>query len=349
MRRTHPLTHVAFAAWIAAMLLLARFRPEWYEPLVQEDRFVEWWTFALFAAAAAVALPRVVRERRLGDLLVVLFCVVAAGEEISWGQRVVGYTPPALFLEHNAQQEANLHNLVEAFGQPKWTLIAILIAYGVAAPLAVRVAPLARLADRLRATVPPITLVPWFAAAIGILVWYPARFTGEWVEAVAGGLFLASLAPGGRSLALAALASIVVALLLERVSGITRASSPAMRAQRACASAEVAALHDALLRARPGLLVAGEQHRRLWTLWREEEVDETILAALTAVPCVRNADTPRRRAYGVDPWGTAYWVRTREDDDGTRWLEVYSFGPDRRRGDPDDPRSDDVRLEGVTP
>jgi uncharacterized membrane protein YraQ (UPF0718 family) len=36
---------------------------------------------------------------------------VAAGEEISWGQRALGIQTPEYFKEHNLQAETNLHNL----------------------------------------------------------------------------------------------------------------------------------------------------------------------------------------------------------------------------------------------
>ncbi|MHB1074310.1 MAG: hypothetical protein ACYC3Q_16125, partial [Gemmatimonadaceae bacterium] len=95
---------------------------------------------------------------------------------------------------------------------------------------------------------PSSALLPWFVAAIAILVWYPVDFTGEWVEAMAAGLFLAALAPTGRWLLAAVVGGLVAALALERINTISRASSPAMRAQVACAQAEVRALRGALAR-----------------------------------------------------------------------------------------------------
>jgi hypothetical protein len=38
--------------------------------------------------------------------------IFGAGEEISWGQRILGLKSPEYFKEHNAQGETNLHNLV---------------------------------------------------------------------------------------------------------------------------------------------------------------------------------------------------------------------------------------------
>jgi hypothetical protein len=43
-----------------------------------------------------------------------LLCLFCAGEEISWGQRIFGWSSPGFFLQHNAQHETNLHNLVVA-------------------------------------------------------------------------------------------------------------------------------------------------------------------------------------------------------------------------------------------
>lgn len=40
-----------------------------------------------------------------------LLCFLAAGEEISWGQRIIGWETPEAIKEINAQEETNLHNL----------------------------------------------------------------------------------------------------------------------------------------------------------------------------------------------------------------------------------------------
>lgn len=36
----------------------------------------------------------------------------AGGEEISWGQRIIGFESPEYFRENNDQQEFTFHNLV---------------------------------------------------------------------------------------------------------------------------------------------------------------------------------------------------------------------------------------------
>jgi hypothetical protein len=330
--------HICVAGFIGVMLLLAHTAPDRYYALVQEDRFVEWWTFLFFLAAAILGFARAIPGRRLGDLLVALFCFAAAGEEVSWGQRIIGYTPPNAFLQYNSQQEVNIHNLVEMFGQPKWTLILILSIYGIT-PFLVRVPMLGRIASSLRFTTPPPSVTYWIVIVIALLVAYPVSFAGEWLEAIAGSLFFVALRPG-RWLAPTAIvgalrAAIVGALV---ASGLERASEKradlgeAGSARLACATAETTALGDALVRIAPTLLNGLRVHRRLWSLERKGRADSTLLHALAAVQCV--TDDPksmaRRRAFGIDPWGTAYWVRTTRVE-GKYVLMVYSFGPNRRR------------------
>lgn len=336
-----PWLHGLAAAWVAAMLWFAQAAPEAYYTAMQEDRATEWATAAFFAAAAMFALRRAWRGRAPADLMVAMFCIAAAGEEISWGQRLVGFTPPELFLANNVQQEANLHNLVEVFGQPKWTLIAVLAAYGVAAPLLViQVAPLRRLAARLGFTAPPLALVPWFGIVITIMVLYPVRFTGEWAEALAGMLFLVAQRLTRRALALSTCGVAVLAFSLEALAA--RPGS-AEDDRGACARAEVAALADALARdERMKGLTSRRVHRRIWSVVRDREAGAGIASGFAAAAC-GEAPTQldlRRRAYFVDPWGTAYWMRI-EATAGRRTLEVYTFGPNRRR-DPGAVGGDDI-------
>lgn len=49
---------------------------------------------------------------KLGVLGFALLFIFGAGEEISWGQRIFDIQSGEYFLENNAQQETNLHNLV---------------------------------------------------------------------------------------------------------------------------------------------------------------------------------------------------------------------------------------------
>src|SRR5688500_6247059 len=192
---------------------------------MQEYRVVEWWTAMLFLPDGVIALRRSVCQRRIGDALVALFCIFVAGEELSWGQRLIGYTPPAAFLEHNTQQELNLHNFRDLLGRPKWLLAGILAGYGLLVPAVARARSGRRILDAVRLTAPPVGAAPWFAAAIALLVWYPVEFTGEWVETLAGGLFLATLGGGAGTTTTTAMLGLAAAVALSLVSGRRAAST----------------------------------------------------------------------------------------------------------------------------
>ena len=325
--------HVVLGAWIAFFLVLAEAAPFRYDAMLQEDRFVEWVTVTLFAAAALLALLRAIRRRRVFDGLVGAFCVFVAGEEFSWGQRLLGLTPPDAFLEHNRQQELTLHNFASVFGEPKWILIIALLGFGVVLPLVARMRAGARLLERLGATAPPKTLVPWFVAAVVLLVWYPYSFTGEWVEALAGAAFVIAFMPSVRAGFLGLAGAALAAVLMAVISGALARATPA---QFACADAEIDALIDdiALGTAATGRLVgATSVHKRVFTAIEEGYVRADRLAAFQRARCPGDGDAPDRRRHAIDPWGTAYWLRLERIERGLGF-EVYSFGPNRRR-DPD--------------
>jgi hypothetical protein len=103
-------TVLLIGVWVAA-------RPAYYW-LLRDDHPVEWAQFALLLAESLVAVLAAVRFGRQGRLgpaaalaAVALASLLLAGEEISWGQRVVGWSTPAEFAAKNQQQETTLHNL----------------------------------------------------------------------------------------------------------------------------------------------------------------------------------------------------------------------------------------------
>lgn len=157
--------------------------PEWAPiALTREDGPVETGGFACFLAGAVLAFVSAVRARperqtvlAAAGLGLILF--VAAGEEVSWGQRVFDTETPAVLVDGNAQDELNLHNL-EAV-QHKAVIAQLAIAGGgVLLPFVVR-RPWARAG------------FPFFAAylayrssrAIGVLAgWGPAGRNSEAAE-----------------------------------------------------------------------------------------------------------------------------------------------------------------------
>lgn len=84
-----------------------------------EDNVIEWGTvFALLLGAfisfyrSYILKPFRGWKFQVCLILLGLLFIFGAGEEISWGQRIFNISTPEFFMQHNAQHETNLHNLV---------------------------------------------------------------------------------------------------------------------------------------------------------------------------------------------------------------------------------------------
>ncbi|WP_340063711.1 hypothetical protein [Ascidiimonas aurantiaca] len=84
-----------------------------------EDGPVEWGTTLALFCISILCLQRLFTlwslkkiPWRLGTFMFALLFFFAAGEEISWGQRIFDIQSSTFFTENNAQGETNLHNLV---------------------------------------------------------------------------------------------------------------------------------------------------------------------------------------------------------------------------------------------
>lgn len=85
---------------------------------VMEDGPIEWFTVALLLGLCLICLRRLASLRGakpklflfglLGGAAVFFF---GAGEEIAWGQRLLGFSTPETIQQFNTQNEFTLHNL----------------------------------------------------------------------------------------------------------------------------------------------------------------------------------------------------------------------------------------------
>jgi hypothetical protein len=324
--------HLTLAAWLALSLALAELAPRRFSLLFQEDGVAEWLTFAAFALAAwqLSSVARVKTEpplTRLACLGLTLFCVFVAGEEISWGQRLIGYRPPTVFLEHNHQQEANLHNLLKGLLETRTMVALVAGLYGVLASY------LAHVQLVPRALAPSARLIPYFAAVVWLEVSYPFELVGELAEMMLGALFLADAAERHGRLALsepsplrvlsparALWGALCAALVLVPMNDALWSlhSEEAERATRA----ELAQLAELVERGTGERLAQKRHvHKRLYTAVKSGYLD---------------LDT---REFYLDPWNNPYWVAYVRGGDGADGVIVlYSFGANRRRDSliPDD-------------
>ncbi len=106
---------------ILSAALIIGFRDEvaFNERFANEDGFVENLTALALLCVAVLSGYRLLRhwnDRKwtwiLGNAGFLVLFFFAAGEEISWGQRIFGWETGEYFMERNAQSETNIHNLV---------------------------------------------------------------------------------------------------------------------------------------------------------------------------------------------------------------------------------------------
>lgn len=325
-----------------------------YAGYAQEDGVVEWATTFGFVGAAVLSARAFRRDAPLFESVVrvgfILFCLLVAGEEISWGQRLFGFQPPEIFLEKNFQQELNLHNVLmdeQASGlgfelDSKHLVVAIALVFGVLGPLLVRlrflhlrdVAPIA----------PPWVLAPLFVSVVAAEVTYPVDLTGEGAEMLLAFLFLiaAAFPKGPRAIVVAvavtsALAAITAPLLSRVVYGSDEAGIATTRAELALLAKD---MKDG---ATPKLFNKNGIHKRVFTATRDGYY--TLADGSFATRTSGDAKDSGRRKFFLDPWNNPYWVLVEKDEDR---VVVYSFGPNRRRDTEvkkrNKPSGDDVMI-----
>ncbi|WP_437919553.1 hypothetical protein [Sphingobacterium sp. LRF_L2] len=114
------LTLIFTATLVSAGIVISRIDVAWFENIYAvEDGFVENWTVVplIVATFYAVFLYSKLNKHKpwqfkVISILIACFSIFVAGEEISWGQRIFNVESSTFFLEHNAQGETNLHNMV---------------------------------------------------------------------------------------------------------------------------------------------------------------------------------------------------------------------------------------------
>lgn len=139
---------------------------------VSEDHVVEWLQFAGYAAAGVLAAlsTRTFLERNnavpaAACLIFAIGCLFVAGEEIAWGQRLLGYETSTALREVNTQGATTVHN-VDALQRPFQGVLLLIGLYGTVIPCALcleRVRQLvAARAAKVDFIVPPIFLTSSF-------------------------------------------------------------------------------------------------------------------------------------------------------------------------------------------
>jgi hypothetical protein len=341
MRTTRLGLNLPAFALLAVAASLAGGLPDLYQEIVQEDHLLEWATFWAFVGAAGWSLLRARSARRRSgatpwfEVGLALFCLLVALEEISWGQRLLGFRPPAYFLAENYQQEFNLHNTM-GDRLRELGFLGVCWGYGVILPLLQRIPRIDDTSKRWGVLGPPIEIVPTFAATALLYQLYPWSHSGEWAEAMLGaGMFFSAALQAGDARPAASrpsrLASACIVTAMLAIGSTVLVSSQGAEpdpARLEAARIELAALQadiaEAKTKTRCGI------HKRMYTFveaYGQGHLFDGEFAALTS----RGLPAERARFF-LDPWDSPYWIQHAcSNDRRRRAVFVYSFGPNRRR------------------
>ncbi len=333
-----------------------------YYASLQEDEHLEWSTFWAFAVAGAVSVFVGLRQRRSSAVLpwfslgLALFCVFVALEEISWGQRLLGYRPPVYFLEHNFQQEFNVHNIFDTDIRV-FVLHSVILGYGVLLPVLGSIESTRKWLDRYGIIAPDKWLIPSFVATFALYAWYPWKYSGETVELMLGlGFLFATVISMQRLRGDETRTLLPVAGTALLVFTLGLANAVAARGSRAvspelleAAEAEAQALKVdfiAMALENDGYPVTNcNLHKRVYSFERKYEAPYLYKGRYAGL--VERGMPEERASFFLDPWNSPYWIRDRclDEDTNKRVIFVYSFGPNRRRdSSPFEVLGDDVGV-----
>lgn len=122
-RKNTPSFYLYFVLPVTLMVLLyvsKALGPPFYDLYTaKEEGVIEWLTVVFFLIAAFIAwkirsqkaLPHKKFSRPF-CIFIILGCLFVAGEELSWGQHILGWGTPEFLAEINKQNETNLHNIL---------------------------------------------------------------------------------------------------------------------------------------------------------------------------------------------------------------------------------------------
>lgn len=111
--------YIAIIIVLCASIYLSIFNLNYFDTKFSvEDGFVEWATAVFLFLSSMLLLYRWFKFYRtkpkfwkIGTMILALMFLFAAGEEISWGQRLLHIQSSDFFMKNNLQNETNLHNL----------------------------------------------------------------------------------------------------------------------------------------------------------------------------------------------------------------------------------------------
>jgi hypothetical protein len=161
---------VAFALW--SIYLYAYNRPllKW---ITHEDSISESVSAICYLVAACIFFIEWIhgRCRNIFVLGYALLFLVVGGEEISWGQRIIGMQTPDALKELNVQKETNLHNIDGIHQHIRAIGVLVVLTVAVLMPLTDRwIASIRELYSRLSVPIVQLWTLPLTILALSFMV-----------------------------------------------------------------------------------------------------------------------------------------------------------------------------------
>lgn len=330
------------------IILIGYYFPSSFYILMLEDGTAEWVTFYSFAISGCIVLLYLLGLSKAGQrvfsfsffipLAVVLFCLVVAGEEISWGQRLLAFKPPNVFLEHNYQQELNVHNLFKKDGlwgiaiESKQMVMLVALVFGVLFPLITRFIPQCK---QMEKHAPALFLMPFFLLVIVMEKFYPIKLTGEACEMYLGFIFLIHTFDtyGGDKVTIPKVNqkhTFFALFVLIFIVGLITAPVLKLFIFKSATDAETKILKELTILKKDFLnpmvdkevfLNTRKVHVRVYRIIQEDifQLPESSLFG-------KGETGPND--FFIDPWSNSYWIYYHRKE---QKVVFYSFGPNRKR------------------
>ena len=163
-------TLVAFALW---SIYLYVYNPRLLIWITDEDSFAESVSAICYLVAAGLFFIEWIhaRYRNIFVLGYALLFLVVGGEEISWGQRIIGMQTPDAFKELNVQKETNLHNIDGIHQHVRAIGLLVVLTIAVLMPVTNRwITSMRDLYSRLTIPIVPLWTLPLTILALSFMV-----------------------------------------------------------------------------------------------------------------------------------------------------------------------------------
>jgi hypothetical protein len=154
-----------------------------FQKYIREDGPVEYLTALFLFFCCLVCFYRAFHYRKMKKPLWILTWTLlaflfffAAGEEISWGQRIFGIQSSDFFQQHNKQAETNLHNLtfkgknlnIVIFS--RLMFVVLFIYFGLSRLMVWKIAFIRNLVNKFKIPIPGIRHIIIMLAATGFIL-----------------------------------------------------------------------------------------------------------------------------------------------------------------------------------